>query len=75
MKKAILDRIEDGKAVFLIEPDHKEWLLDQEKLDSAIKEGDVVTISETNEIVKQPQETDEMKKRIAEKLEKLRERN
>ncbi|MBC2184886.1 DUF3006 domain-containing protein [Listeria sp. FSL L7-0253] len=75
MKKAILDRIEDGKAVFLIEPNHKEWLLDQEKLDSAIKEGDVVTISETNEIVKQPQETDEMKKRIAEKLEKLRERN
>ncbi|MBC1543443.1 DUF3006 domain-containing protein [Listeria cossartiae] len=75
MKKAILDRIEDGKAVFLLEPDHKEWLLDQEKLDSAIKEGDVVTISETNEIVKQPQETDEMKKRIAEKLEKLRERN
>ncbi|MBC1986336.1 DUF3006 domain-containing protein [Listeria sp. FSL L7-0478] len=75
MKKAILDRIEDGKAVFLIEPDHKEWLLDQEKLDSAIKEGDVVTISETNEIVKQPQETAEMKKRIAEKLEKLRERN
>ncbi|MBC1549097.1 DUF3006 domain-containing protein [Listeria sp. FSL L7-1434] len=75
MKKAILDRIEDGKAVFLIEPNHKEWLIDQEKLDSAIKEGDVVTISETNEIVKQPQETDEMKKRIAEKLEKLRERN
>ncbi|MBC1570722.1 DUF3006 domain-containing protein [Listeria sp. FSL L7-1426] len=75
MKKAILDRIEDGKAVFLLEPDHKEWLLDEEKLNSAIKEGDVVTISETNEIVKQPQETDEMKKRIAEKLEKLRERN
>ncbi|MBC1546222.1 DUF3006 domain-containing protein [Listeria sp. FSL L7-1435] len=75
MKKAILDRIEDGKAVFLIEPNHKEWLIDEEKLNSAIKEGDVVTISETNEIVKQPQETDEMKKRIAEKLEKLRERN
>ncbi|EFR88268.1 conserved hypothetical protein [Listeria marthii FSL S4-120] len=75
MKKAILDRIEDGKAVFLMEPDHKEWLIDQEKLDSAIKEGDVVTISDTNEIVQHPQETDEMKKRIAEKLERLRERN
>ncbi|MBC2249034.1 DUF3006 domain-containing protein [Listeria sp. FSL L7-0123] len=75
MKKAILDRIEDGKAVFLIEPDHAEWLIDQEKLDAAIKEGDVVTISDANEIVQHPQETDEMKKRIAEKLERLRERN
>ncbi|MBC1377138.1 DUF3006 domain-containing protein [Listeria innocua] len=75
MKKAILDRIEDGKAVFLIEPNHTEWLVNQEKLDSSIKEGDVVTISETNEIMKHPQETDEMKKRIAEKLERLRGKN
>ncbi|EAD5983556.1 DUF3006 domain-containing protein, partial [Listeria monocytogenes] len=52
MKKAILDRIEDGKAVFLLEPDQTEWQIDKEKLDSSIKEGDVVTISETNEIMK-----------------------
>ncbi|MBC1351531.1 DUF3006 domain-containing protein [Listeria innocua] len=75
MKKAILDRIEDGKAVFLIEPNHTEWLVNQENLDSSIKEGDVVTISETNKIMKHPQETDEMKKRIAEKLERLRGKN
>ncbi|HAC1800891.1 TPA_asm: DUF3006 family protein, partial [Listeria monocytogenes] len=43
--------------------------------DSSIKEGDVVTISETNEIMKHPQETEEMKNRIAEKLERLRGRN
>lgn len=54
VKKAILDRIEDGKAVFLLEPDQTEWQIDKEKLDSSIKEGDVVTISETNEIMKHP---------------------
>ncbi|EAE1347272.1 DUF3006 domain-containing protein [Listeria monocytogenes] len=75
MKKAILDRIEDGKAVFLLEPDQTEWQIDKEKLDSSIKEGDVVTISETNEIMKHPQETEEMKNRIAEKLERLRGKN
>ncbi|MBF2544710.1 DUF3006 domain-containing protein [Listeria seeligeri] len=75
MKKAILDRIEDGKAVFLLEPDNTEWLLEKTILDEAIKEGDVVTISDTNEISKQPQETEDMKKRIAEKLEKLRGKN
>ncbi|MBF2671733.1 DUF3006 domain-containing protein [Listeria seeligeri] len=75
MKKAILDRIEDGKAVFLLEPDNAEWLVEKPMLDDAIKEGDVVIISDTNEITKQPQETEDMKKRIAEKLEKLREKN
>ncbi len=75
LKKAILDRIEDGKAVFLLEPDNTEWLLEKTILDEAIKEGDVVTISDTNEISKQPQETEDMKKRIAEKLEKLRGKN
>ncbi|MBC1722618.1 DUF3006 domain-containing protein [Listeria seeligeri] len=75
MKKAILDRIEDGKAVFLLEPDNTEWLVEKTMLDDAIKEGDVVTISDTNEITKQPQETEDMKKRIAEKLEKLRGKN
>ncbi|KKD45569.1 DUF3006 domain-containing protein [Listeria seeligeri] len=75
MKKAILDRIEDGKAVFLLEPDNTEWLVEKTILDEAIKEGDVVTISDTNEISKQPQETGDMKKRIAEKLEKLRGKN
>ncbi|EFS03756.1 DUF3006 domain-containing protein [Listeria seeligeri] len=75
MKKAILDRIEDGKAVFLLEPDNTEWLVEKTILDEAIKEGDVVTISDTNEISKQPQETEDMKKRIAEKLEKLRGKN
>ncbi|MBF2481725.1 DUF3006 domain-containing protein [Listeria seeligeri] len=75
MKKAILDRIEDGKAVFLLEPDNTEWLVEKTMLDEAIKEGDVVTISDTNEISKQPQETEDMKKRIAEKLEKLRGKN
>ncbi|MBC1764798.1 DUF3006 domain-containing protein [Listeria seeligeri] len=75
MKKAILDRIEDGKAVFLLEPDNVEWLVEKPMLDDAIKEGDVVIISDTNEITKQPQETEDMKKRIAEKLEKLREKN
>ncbi|CAM2361841.1 DUF3006 domain-containing protein [Listeria seeligeri] len=75
MKKAILDRIEDGKAVFLLEPDNTEWLVEKTMLDDAIKEGDVVTISDTNEISKQPQETEDMKKRIAEKLEKLRGKN
>lgn len=39
MKKAILDRIEDGKAVFLLEPDQTEWQIDKEKLDSSIKKG------------------------------------
>ncbi len=75
LKKAILDRIEDGKAVFLLEPDNVEWLVEKPMLDDAIKEGDVVIISDTNEITKQPQETEDMKKRIAEKLEKLREKN
>ncbi len=75
LKKAILDRIEDGKAVFLLEPDNTEWLVEKTMLDDAIKEGDVVTISDTNEITKQPQETEDMKKRIAEKLEKLRGKN
>lgn len=75
LKKAILDRIEDGKAVFLLEPDNTEWLVEKTMLDEAIKEGDVVTISDTNEISKQPQETEDMKKRIAEKLEKLRGKN
>ncbi|WP_207578047.1 DUF3006 domain-containing protein [Listeria seeligeri] len=75
MKKAILDRIEDGKAVFLLEPDNTEWLVEKTILDEAIKEGDVVTISDTNEISKQSQETEDMKKRIAEKLEKLRGKN
>ncbi len=75
LKKAILDRIEDGKAVFLLEPDNTEWLVEKTILDEAIKEGDVVTISDTNEISKQPQETEDMKKRIAEKLEKLRGKN
>ncbi|EFS00729.1 conserved hypothetical protein [Listeria seeligeri FSL N1-067] len=75
LKKAILDRIEDGKAVFLLEPDNTEWLVEKTILDEAIKEGDVVTISDTNEISKQPQETGDMKKRIAEKLEKLRGKN
>ena len=75
MKKAILDRIEEGKAVFLLERDQTEWQIDKEKLDSSIKEGDVVTISETNEIMKNPQETEEMKNRIADKLERLRGRN
>lgn len=75
LKKAILDRIEDGKAVFLLEPDNAEWLVEKPMLDDAIKEGDVVIISDTNEITKQPQETEDMKKRIAEKLEKLREKN
>ncbi len=75
LKKAILDRIEDGKAVFLLEPDNTEWLVEKTMLDDAIKEGDVVTISDTNEISKQPQETEDMKKRIAEKLEKLRGKN
>nr|WP_221630323.1 DUF3006 domain-containing protein [Listeria farberi] len=75
VKKAILDRIEDGKAVFLVEPNQTEWQLDKEKLDSSIKEGDVVTISETNEITKHPQETEKIKNRIAEKLERLRGKN
>ncbi len=75
LKKAILDRIEDGKAVFLLEPDNAEWLVEKTMLDDAIKEGDVVIISDTNEITKQPQETEDMKKRIAEKIEKLREKN
>ncbi len=75
LKKAILDRIEDGKAVFLLEPDNTEWLVEKTILDEAIKEGDVVTISDTNEISKQSQETEDMKKRIAEKLEKLRGKN
>lgn len=75
LKKAILDRIEDGKAVFLLEPNNTEWLVEKNKLAPTIKEGDVVIISETNEIITQPQETADMKKRIAEKLEKLRKKN
>lgn len=73
LKKAILDRIEEGRAVFLLEPDNTEWVVEQTRLNEAIKEGDVVIISATNEITKQPQETEAMKKRIADKLDKLRE--
>ncbi|AQY50669.1 hypothetical protein PWEIH_14279 [Listeria weihenstephanensis FSL R9-0317] len=74
MKKAILDRVEDGKAVFLLEPDHKEWLLPQKQLPIHIHEGDSVLIEGTT-ITLDKQTTAENKARIQAKLEQLRRRS
>lgn len=73
-KKAILDRIEDGKAVFLLEPDEQVWIIPQTKLPKNIQEGSSVLIDGTR-ITLDAQATAENKARIAAKLEQLRRKN
>ncbi|MBC6308460.1 DUF3006 domain-containing protein [Listeria sp. FSL L7-1582] len=73
-QKAILDRIEDGKAVFLLEPDQQIWTVPQAKLPKNIREGSSVRIDGTR-ITLDAQTTAENKARIASKLEQLRRKN
>ncbi|WP_430534114.1 DUF3006 domain-containing protein [Listeria rocourtiae] len=73
-KKAILDRIEDGKAIFLLEPDQQIWTIPQTKLPNNIHEGSSVLI-EGMQITLDVKTTAENKARIASKLEQLRNKN
>ncbi|MBC1935572.1 DUF3006 domain-containing protein [Listeria grandensis] len=74
MKKAILDRIEDGKAVFLLEPNQQTWTIPQTKVPKNIHEGSSVIINGTT-ITLDEQTTNKNKARIASKLEQLRKKN
>ncbi|MBC6128316.1 DUF3006 domain-containing protein [Listeria booriae] len=71
MKKAILDRVEDGKAVFLLEPNQETWTIPQAELPAGIHEGSSVIIQE-KKITLDTKTTAENKARIAAKLEQLR---
>ncbi|MBC1799159.1 DUF3006 domain-containing protein [Listeria booriae] len=71
MKKAILDRVEDGKAVFLLEPNQQTWTIPQAELPAGIHEGSSVII-QGKKITLDTKTTSENKARIAAKLEQLR---
>ncbi|MBC1225991.1 DUF3006 domain-containing protein [Listeria booriae] len=71
MKKAILDRVEDGKAVFLLEPNQQTWTIPQAELPADIHEGSSVII-QGKKITLDTKTTAENKARIADKLEQLR---
>ncbi|MBC1792065.1 DUF3006 domain-containing protein [Listeria booriae] len=71
MKKAILDRVEDGKAVFLLEPNQQTWTIPQAELPADIHEGSSVII-QGRKIILDTKTTAENKARIAAKLEQLR---
>ncbi|MBC2327579.1 DUF3006 domain-containing protein [Listeria booriae] len=71
MKKAILDRVEDGKAVFLLEPNQQTWTIPQAELPADIREGSSVII-QGRKIILDTKTTAENKARIAAKLEQLR---
>ncbi|MBC1434581.1 DUF3006 domain-containing protein [Listeria rocourtiae] len=73
-KKAILDRIEDGKAIFLLEPNQQIWTIPQTKLPINIHEGSSVFI-DGMKITLDAKTTAENKARIALKLEQLRSKN
>ncbi|WP_088809113.1 MULTISPECIES: DUF3006 domain-containing protein [unclassified Listeria] len=73
--EAVLDRIEDGIAVFLIKPDETEFEIAQAKIPTDLKEGDAVLIAEDGTVTKNEAATAAAKSRIAEKLERLRKQN
>ncbi|EIA19900.1 DUF3006 domain-containing protein [Listeria fleischmannii] len=73
--EAVLDRIEDGIAVFIIKPTEEEIEMPQSKLPAHLKEGDLVSISSDGTITKNEVATDDAKARIAAKLERLRKQN
>ncbi|WP_163652309.1 DUF3006 domain-containing protein [Listeria sp. PSOL-1] len=74
MKKATLDRLEDGQAIFLIHPEEVEWQMAASHLPQGLKEGDEVFISDDGKITYSEKETEQAKDRIAKKLSELRKR-
>lgn len=74
-----LDRIEDGYAVFLKQPEEKEQIiLPITALDKSICEGDIVTIEEKDDVYHIEillEQTMEQKNNVADILEQLRDRS
>ena len=81
MSKTIgyIDRIEEGKAVIIVEEIKKEFVIDKKDINPSIKEGDWLQI-ELNEgqiewINKDDSLTDENRKRIKGKADKVRKKS
>ena len=66
--RAMLDRIEEGRGVLLVRDEEAlSFALPQELLPAGCREGDILVLS----IKRDPESTDEAKKRVSGLLEKL----
>ncbi len=79
MKKYTLDQITDGQYVFLERPDEtNQLLIPVEKVSADLNEGDIVTLTESNgtyQIEFLKEETEDMKSKVSDLLEKLKNKN
>lgn len=79
LNKYTLDRFDGDYAIFLKRPEELEQLLIHRiDLDSTLKEGDIVTISDnghTYEITVLKEETTNQKQRIQQLMQQLRDKN
>lgn len=79
MKKYTLDQITDGQYVFLERPEEEvRLLIPEDKINTELKEGDIVTISDTSggyEIEVLKEETEVTLDKVNALLEKLQNKN
>lgn len=73
--EAVLDRIEDGIAVFIIKQDESEFEMEHAKMPTDLKEGDSVWIAADGTVTKNEATSRDAKSRIEAKLERLRKQN